>query len=62
MEGLDDPLFVVDVAADGGVADVHPAEADTTPETAEYAACLDTALTELGLPCLATMEICSDYP
>jgi len=62
VEGLDDPLYVVDIAADGGVSDVVPAEADTSPETAAYANCLDTALAELSLPCLATMQICSDYP
>jgi hypothetical protein len=61
VEGLDDPLFVVIVAADGGVADVQPAEADTSSETAEYATCLDAALAGLGLPCLSDMEICSDY-
>ncbi|MCK9459420.1 MAG: hypothetical protein M0R80_07270 [Proteobacteria bacterium] len=62
VEGLDDPLFVVSVAADGGLSDVFPADEDTSPETAEYAACLAAQLAELGLPCLATMGICSAYP
>jgi hypothetical protein len=62
VEGLDDPLFVVAVAADGGVAEVQPAEADSTPETAEYVTCLEATLSGMSLPCLATMQICSDYP
>jgi hypothetical protein len=62
VDGLADPLYVVDVGADGGLADIHPAAADTTPETAAYATCLAAALAGLGLPCLAEMEICSAYP
>jgi hypothetical protein len=62
VEGLADPLYVVTVGADGSVADILPAAADTSTETAAYATCLSAALAGFGLPCLAEMEICSDYP
>jgi hypothetical protein len=61
VEGLDDPLFIVDVDDDGALANVHEAEADSTPETAEYVTCLEANLSGMSLPCLAAMQICSDY-
>jgi hypothetical protein len=62
VEGLDDPLFVVDIDEEGAVQNIHAADADTSPETAEYVTCLQAELVGLSLPCLATMQICSVYP